>query len=399
MNQISQRNLRKEIPETDLLLFLELCDPFRKAISSVPSEESWHFLSELSKLHGVTPFFFYRVRSLGISVPNKIMKEWLGIYLYQIAGEKKARRQIKELKEILDSEGIPMILLKGASAMLRLYPELGLRTFVDLDILIPVDRVFQFKQTMTTGGYKPLAARNSPEDEELQKFDGHLDPFWKEESLMIEPHLSILGVGGEHLGALSEIWQEKEETNTDGISVGHLSKEQFIVHTLLHTAKHLSDEGFTEIKWFIDLLYTIRTWKIDWPKVRDIARKWGVENDILPVMATLNQYWQTNVPLPITSELIELHILVLGLKDRQKQYYAKLPTSYLERLLKIREIPDTASQVRYLLRLFFPARENLRFRYNLSSRSLIIPYYLLHLFVTFKKVFLGFWYKLLYHPQ
>jgi hypothetical protein len=390
---------RNDIPEPDLLLFLSLCNPFSTSIPCDISEDLWTHISHLSKLHGVTPFLYYRARSLGIKLPEQIGKEWLGIYLYQIAEEKKARQQIKELKEVLDSEQIPMILLKGASAMLRLYPQPGLRTFVDLDILIPADLTPRFKQAMMTAGYEPLSARNSPEDEELLKFDAHLDPLLKEENLMIEPHLSILGVGGEHLIVLPEIWQEKEETNTDGINIEHLSTEHFIIHTLLHYLKHLSGEGFSEIKWLIDLLYAIKTWKIDWSKVRDVARKWGVENDIQPVMATLNQYWQTDIPLPIASEPIALNILAEGVEDRQKQYYANIPTSYLERFLKIKELPDTTSQLRYIFHLFFPTPENLRWRYNLSSKWSIVPYYFVHLVVTSRKFFAGLWYRVLYHPH
>jgi hypothetical protein len=390
---------REGITESTLLLFLALCDPFREEIPGDISEDSWTHISELSKLHGVTPFLFYRVRSLGISVPEKIMKEWLGIYLYQIAEEKKAHRQIKELKEVLDSEQIPMILLKGASAMLRLYPQPGLRTFVDLDILIPSDTVSRFKQTMMTAGYKPLSARNSPEEEELQKFDSHLDPICKDGSLMIESHLSILGAKGDHLAALPEIWEEKEETNSDGIRVSHLNKEQFIVHTLLHSSRHLSYEGVTEIKWLVDLLYSIKAWRIDWSKVRDVTRKWSVENDIQPVMATLNQYWQTDIPLPGPSEPIALNTLMLGIKDREKEYYSKLPTGYIKRLWEIRRLPDITSQIRYLFHLFFPTRKNLRWRYNLSSRWSIVPYYFFHPFFTLRKFLTGLWHQFLYHPQ
>ena len=379
---------------SDLMtIFLELCNPSCSSLSTLPSEEGWYSLSELSKLHGVTPFLYYRARSLGIKLPEQIEKEWLGIYLYQIAEEQKARRQIKELKEILDPEGIPFILLKGASAMLRLYPQPGLRTFVDLDILIPADRVSQFKKTMTKAGYKPLAARNSPEDEELQKFASHLDPLCKDGSLMIEPHLSILGVGDDHITALHQIWKEKEEVNIDGVKVDHLSKEQFIVHTLLHAARHLSDEGFTEIKWLVDLLYSIKAWRIDWSKVRDIARKWGVEREILPVVATLNQYWQADILLPGTSEPIALNTLMLGIKDREKEYYANLPTSYLERLFKIRELPNNTSKARYLFHLFFPTRKNLRWRYNLSSKDSLASYYILHLIFTIKKILKGLWHQ------
>jgi hypothetical protein len=399
MNAINASNPIAQLPNDLMTTFLELCDPQRDSLAALASESSWHSISHLSNLHGVTPFLYWRTRSLGIKLPEQIEKEWLGIYLYQIAQEQQARRQIKELKEILDPEGIPFILLKGASAMLRLYPQPGLRTFCDLDILIPADVTPRFKQAMMTAGYKPLSARNSPEDEELQKFDSHLDPICKDGSLMIESHLSILGAKGDHLAALSEIWQKKEAKSTDGINVEHLNIEHFIIHTLLHSSKHLTDEGFTEIKWLVDLLYSIKAWKIDWSKVRDDARKWGVEKEILPVMATLNQYWQADIPLPGTSEPIALNILLLGIQDRQKQYYANIPTSYLDRLFKIRELPDTKSRLSYLFHLFFPTRENLCWRYNLSSRWSIVPYYFLHPFFTLRKFLTGLWYELVYHPH
>lgn len=283
--------------------------------------------------------------------------------------------------------------------MLRLYPERGLRTFVDLDILIPVDKADQFKRAVIGGGYKPLSARNSPEDEELQRFDAHLDPLWKDGSLMVEAHLNILGVKGDHSVANCEVWQGKQETLTDETKVEHLNTEHFVTHTLLHYSKHLSDEGLTEIKWLVDLLYAIKAWKIDWSKVMDISRKWGIEKNVLPVVATLNQYWQTGIPLPMASEAIALNILVQGVKDPQKEYYAKLPTSYLERLMKLRKLPDKTSQVRYALHLFFPTRENLRWRYNLSSKWPIIPYYFIHLIFTCKKFFTGLWYQISYHPS
>ena len=178
-----------------------------------------------------------------------------------------------------------------------------------------------------------------------------------------------------------------------------MNNEHFIIHTLLHSSRHLSDEGFTEIKWLVDLLYAIKAWRIDWSKVRDIARKWGVEKEILPVMATLNQYWQADIPLPGTSEPIALNTLMLGIKDRQKEYYANLPTSYMKRLFSFKQLPDTKSRLSYLFHLFFPTRENLRWRYNLSSKWSIIPYYLVHIFYTCKKFFTGLWYQILFHSQ
>jgi len=111
-------------------------------------------------------------------------------------------------------------------------------------------------------------------------------------------------------------------------------------------------------------------------------------------MATLIHYWQADIPLTEKAIPIELQALVLGVKDWQKQYYSNVPASYLERFLKIRELPDTASRVHYLFHLFFPARENLRWRYHLSSKWSVVPYYFLHLLITFRKFFTGLWYQL-----
>ena len=377
----------------DSLLFLELCDPFRQGVSNVPSEESWRSISQLSKEHGMTPFLSYRTRSLGIPAPPKLMKEWLGYYLYQIAEEKKALRQIKELKNILATERIPFILLKGASAMLRLYPEPGLRTFCDLDILIPAEMVSQFKRAMTMAGYKPLFSRTSPEDEELQRYDAHLDPLRKEEGFRIEPHLSILKGRGEYSIALPEIWRDREETEMDGVSIEHLNIEHFIIHSLLHCARDLHDFGFIAIKGFTDLLYAIHTRGIDWSKILDTSRRWGVEKDILPLMATLNQYWQAEIPLAEEPVPIDINTLVCGVEQREKNYYANLPPRYIKCFLKIRELPGAASRIRYALHLFFPAQENLRGRYGLSSKWSVVPYYFFHFFFILGKFLKGLWYQ------
>jgi len=390
-----------QLPITDdlMITFLQLCDPRRDSLAASASEQEWHYISHLSKLHGVTPFLYYRTRSLGLKLPEQIEKEWLGIYLYQIAEEKKARRQIKELKEILDPNGIPFILLKGASAMLRLYPQPGLRTFVDLDILIPADMISQFKQTMAMAGYKPIAPMYSPEYEDLQKFDNHLAPFMKEEGLMIEPHVNILGEKGNYLIALPEIWRDKEETNADGIITGHLNREHFIIHMLVHCAKDLSNIGFIEIKGLIDVLYAVRTWSIDWSKVHAIAKKWGVDKNVLPIMATLNNYWKTGISLPGIPEPLALHILQLGVKDQKNRQYAKTPSRYIKRLFQTREFPDISSRIRYLVRLFFPNSENLRWSYNVPPGKSTIPYYFCHFFIQSKKFFMGLWHQILFHPK
>jgi hypothetical protein len=382
-----------------MTIFLDLCDPRRDSLAVSASDISWEHISELSKLHGVTPFLFHRTRQLGIPLPEEIKREWLGIYLFQLAHEKQARRQIKELKEILDPEGIPFILLKGASAMLRLYPEPGLRTFCDLDILIPADKAPVFKRIIKINGYKPVAMLTSPEDEDLQQFECHLDPLWKEGALKIEAHVSILGGKGNYLVALPELWQDKEEININGIAINHLSKEHFLIHMLLHWINDLSYYGFAQIKGFVDALYALKIWRIDWSKFKDTARRWDVEKKILPLIAAMNHHWQAGIPMADEIRPLNLQTLVLGAEDQEKHYYSNIPADYIKRLLLTKDLPDTPSRIRYVLHLVFPSPENLRRRFRLPSTRSTVPYYLPFILLICRSFLVGLWYRFFYHAE
>jgi CheY-like chemotaxis protein len=129
--------------------------------------------------------------------------------------------------------------------------ELGADDYItkpfDLDILVPEATVLQFKGIMTKIGYRSMGVRNSPEDEELLKFESHLDPLSKEEGIMVEAHLNILGLKGDRSVVNPEVWQEKEGTKSDGMEFSHLSKEHFIIYGMVHYSKHLSNEGFSVV--------------------------------------------------------------------------------------------------------------------------------------------------------
>jgi hypothetical protein len=82
MNAINASNPITQLPSNSMTIFLDLCNPFSTSVPVVTTDEDWNSISHLSKLHGVTPFLYYRARSLGLKLPEQIEKEWLGYYLY-----------------------------------------------------------------------------------------------------------------------------------------------------------------------------------------------------------------------------------------------------------------------------------------------------------------------------
>jgi len=115
LNDINGRNRFHAINSTNsmnpinatnaITTFLSLCNPLCASLSFSLSEVDWNEISRLAQWHGLTPFFFHRMESLGISLPEELRKRWIGSFLFQMGQERKARQQIRELKEILDPEG------------------------------------------------------------------------------------------------------------------------------------------------------------------------------------------------------------------------------------------------------------------------------------------------------
>ena len=370
--------------------FLEFCNPLCASLSAAPLEEDWNEISRLAQWHGLTPFFFYRMKTLGITLPEELRRRWVGSFLFQMGQERKARVQIKELKEILDPEGIPFILLKGTSAMLRLYPDQGFRTFCDIDILIPPEEASLCKQKMAEAGYKPSVILNPPEEEEVLKFECHLPAIRKDEGLPIETHLGILGRPRNGENGLGEIWGEKEEGEMDGVKVYHLSREHYVIHMLLHFEKHLRTEGNIQIKSLVDVLRAVRTWTIDWERLWNQARRWKIQALISPVVATLNHHWQAGILDSEKGAPFDLGELIPREEELQKSAIQGVPAGFLHRLSKARELPGFGAWMRFVFRIFFPTCENLYWRYGFSEGRSILSYQLLHISTITKRFFNGF---------
>lgn len=117
----------------------ELLRPLR-AVASDPSGEALERLWELGRLHGLLPLLARRVAAL----PAERAAGLPGEFSDRLAGRRRfvSRRNLHqlilagELAGRLESGGIPVVVFKGPALAADAYPEIGLREFVDLDLLV-----------------------------------------------------------------------------------------------------------------------------------------------------------------------------------------------------------------------------------------------------------------------
>ena len=358
-----------------LTTLLQLCDPRQASIDLPAGDQEWTRLTALAAAHGLQSLCHHRAVGIGVPLPESVRSEWHAAHLRDRLVESAALRQLEELRELLAAEGIPVMALKGASAAVRLYPAPGLRTMADLDVLIPADRVLHCTRIMRDTGYEELPAWTSAEDQLLD--DGkHPMCMTKRGALLFEGHTDVLFGSGNSGLAAAEAWREAESDSGSGLL--HLGREHFLIHSLLHWQKHLRTIGFSPLKGLVDVLYALSRWEIGWQRFWSTAKRWRVEEDLLPVTRAVSDLWALGLPLPRDfgrdAEIDRFLRSPWALRP-DGRVVSSNPSHYVARMRQARALPTLRQRFRYLFRLCFPVAAHMRFRYDLPPGRRVWPYY------------------------
>lgn len=113
----------------------------------------WQEFVVRGQAHGVAPLLYYTLQGAGWpeQVPAQVRATLQREYYTT-----KARNMLfyTELARILNAlQGIPVVVLKGAALASTLYPDIGLRPMVDLDLLVPREKLETAVQIMRRQGY------------------------------------------------------------------------------------------------------------------------------------------------------------------------------------------------------------------------------------------------------
>jgi hypothetical protein len=142
---------------------------------------------------------------------------------------------LKDLLSRLQKEAVEIIFFRGISLLGDVYPTMGEREMLDVDILVREKDLIKLKKVMQKMGMKEIEARN----------------FYKK-GLLLDIHTSFLNLSRsilEHscLGvALNDIFEKSVTKELDGMKI----KIPCPVHLFLSTAIHLQSHSFgTEKKW------------------------------------------------------------------------------------------------------------------------------------------------------
>jgi hypothetical protein len=210
--------------------------------------------------------------------------------------------ELLELLKLFSKHGIPALPFKGPVLALTVYQDVSLREFLDLDILVQHDHVFQATTLLRSSGYRLLLPLSEPAllDTIRAKHTYHLGFVRKNGDVSVEVHWRFMQGRFFFRPDTGRIWNRRVEVPMRGFQVRCLHAEDTLLILCIHGWKH----HWRRLSWICDIAALIeRSPMIDWRDVLKSAQEAGARRRFLLGAGLARAVLSSTIPLEICSEI------------------------------------------------------------------------------------------------
>lgn len=298
----------------DLLKF----NPNHETINSdLITLENWQGLLDKAIEQQVGALLYFQLQSLSdLKVPSIIRESLKNIYRKNTFFNMALMGELKSILNIFNSHEIPVIVLKGAYLAREIYPKVGLREMVDIDLLVPHDKVEQAAKLLEILDYQSIRDHDVSLEIE-QEFSHQLPPFRKSFTLpVIEIHWTTCNPDETYRFDLTEFWQRAIPTDFFGEMALALAPEDLILHLCHHASyHHLFNVG---VRPLCDLARIIEHFReqLDWEAIQMTAERWQWAKGLYLMLGLIHRYFDVILPDTIMKSIeyydIDTEILAIA---------------------------------------------------------------------------------------
>jgi hypothetical protein len=216
----------------------------------------------------------------------------------QVTGQLRAVADLAALGRLLGAAGIPWLVIKGPAIAALLYPRPELRTFEDVDVVVPQEAFGDVIRTLQTAG--------------LEVVDRNWELIRRERRGQLHVRLPNGSVADVHWHLLNRdhvrdgfridmgaVFGRARSLTVDGLELRTAGE----VDTLVHLGLHAALSGGDKLIWLKDAELAA-TAGPPWVEVVDVARSWGAGCAIGTILARAVRALDAPVPPGVIGELL-----------------------------------------------------------------------------------------------
>jgi hypothetical protein len=287
------------IPEVDLLLCCARTwstAHVKVRIEALATQKvNWRLFLHLATSHGVRPLIYQTLHTTcWESLPEPARQELSRFYSANSGKNRFLTGELLHILQLFEAEHILAVPFKGPVLAARLYGDVALREFTDLDILIREPDIPKAREILSKQGYRSKYAsshitRDVNNDELHSASTGiSVELHWQFSPRRFAPSL-----------AAEHVWNDIEPTEILGQQVWSFSSQEMFLFLAVHGGKH----SWATLKWLCDLAEFIRSNpKLDFPRLFNRAEDLGAARACRLGIFLAAELLQTEVPSKVLSE-------------------------------------------------------------------------------------------------
>ena len=271
-------------------------DVRRRVLSQFHDDELAQLAQHASR-HRVLPFLAAAVRTAELHVSDDAAAALARTHATRTAAHLRVLADLDNVRQALAAQDVPFLVVKGPILSEHLYPSADLRTYEDLDLLVPPGS-FERAVGALRGSGSLLLDRNWT----LTRADtrGQLH-FQLPMGTLADVHWHLLNRENVRDGFAidtDDLFERSREVGVGGGSVPTLDP----VDTLVHVALHAALSGGDRLVWLKDIERAIVVEQPPWDAVIERARAWKAGRSIA---ITLNRS-RRSLGAPVPEDVLDV---------------------------------------------------------------------------------------------
>src|SRR5258708_12379516 len=213
------------------------CDPRR--LADLLRSVDWARLLALAEEHGVEGHLATSFRLLeGTLVPPEMRQKLAERKRVQTFFTLRLNAELFRLLEQFRAHGIGAVAIKGPVLAVQAYGDPAMRSYGDLDLLVPQQDIRRATELMSAGGFLPVVSLSASD---AGKIPGQYLFSKPDSKLLVELHNDFTLRYFPRRLPLTEFFARQIRVQVDGHEIPALSVEDELVLICVHGAKHFWD--------------------------------------------------------------------------------------------------------------------------------------------------------------
>jgi len=251
----------------------------------------WAALLEMARKEGVLPLLYWNLRNRPDRMPPAVRGRLRAHYLRNLARNVQISKQAEPFFAAVRDSGLRVVLTKGLRLASTVYPDIGLRPFWDLDLVVRPGDWPAVKKILAGQGFEDAHTGAPGPDARCLEPGWAYSPYFRSGDLVLEFHFNAFGLHFP-VSAAEEEGTTARPMPLRGTEVMVFSPEHELCYLCLHAQQH----SYGKLIWLADIAGMAARNDLDWARISAICDTMKIRAPVYHGLFLANTLWPGTIP-------------------------------------------------------------------------------------------------------